>query len=154
MPGDSTDRTRTVGARVAFWLVLEAKRMDKAGKTAQEIIERLNDLRHVLKDWRNDSPTYPLNLPSNEMPENWPRAALEKFIAMRKPDGSKIQIKGTTPQILFSITRRTYSYHSPQTIGRIHSSTPNPRLDSSAMAYKTGMQGRLRYNIPARQKPA
>jgi hypothetical protein len=78
--------------------------MAKAGKTAQEIIERLNDLRHALKDWRNDSPAYPLNLPSNEMPENWPHAALEKFIAMRSLNGSKIQIKGTTPQILFSIT--------------------------------------------------
>jgi hypothetical protein len=97
MPGDSTDRTRTVGARVAFWLVLEAKRMDKAGKTAQEIIERLNDLRHVLKDWRNDSPAYPLNLPSNEMPENWPRAALEKFIAMRKPEWLKDPDQGDNP---------------------------------------------------------
>jgi hypothetical protein len=30
--------------------------MEKAGKTAQEIIERLNDSQHVLKDWRNDLP--------------------------------------------------------------------------------------------------
>ncbi len=97
MPSDSTDRTRTIGARVAFWFVLEAKRMAKVGKTAQEIIERLNDLRHVLKVWRNDSPAYPLNLPSNEMPENWPRAALEKFIAMRKPEWLKDPDQGDNP---------------------------------------------------------
>jgi hypothetical protein len=65
----ANDPSRIVAARVAFWFILEAKRMAKAGKTAQEIIERLNDWRHVLKDWRNDSPAYPLNLPSNDMPE-------------------------------------------------------------------------------------
>jgi hypothetical protein len=80
---------RYVVTRIALWFVVEAKRMAKAGNTAQEIIERLNDWRHVLKDWRDDSPRNPLNLPSNEMPEFWPSGALEKFIAMRKPEWLK-----------------------------------------------------------------
>ena len=69
MASDPTDRSRVVAARIAFWFVVEAKRMPKTGNSAQEIIERLNDWRHVLEDWRDDSPDHPLNLPSNDMPE-------------------------------------------------------------------------------------
>jgi hypothetical protein len=63
--------------------------MAKQGKTAQEIIERLNDFRHVLKDWRDNSAANPLNLPSDQLPEFWESDALEKFIAKRKPEWLK-----------------------------------------------------------------
>ena len=99
MASDPNDRSRVVAARIAFWFVVEAKRMAKAGNTAQEIIERLNDWRHVLKDWRDDSPDHPLNLPSNDMPEFWPSGTLEKFIAMRKPEWLKDPDQGDNPQI-------------------------------------------------------
>ena len=71
--------------------------MAKAGSTAQEIIERLNDWRQVLKDWRDDSPNHPLNLPSNDMPEYWPSGTLEKFIATRKPEWLKGPDQGDNP---------------------------------------------------------
>jgi len=93
----ANDPSRTVAARVAFWFVVEAKRMAKAGKTTQEIIERLNDWRHVLKDWRDDSPSNPLNLPSNDKPEFWPGGTLEKFIALRKPEWLKNPDQGDNP---------------------------------------------------------
>ena len=40
MASAPNDRSRVVAARIAFWFVVEAKRMAKAGNTAQEIIER------------------------------------------------------------------------------------------------------------------
>jgi hypothetical protein len=49
---------RYAATRVAMWFIMESKRMAKQGKTAQEFIERLNDFRHVLKDWR-DHPVPP-----------------------------------------------------------------------------------------------
>lgn len=58
--------------------------MAKQGKTLQEIIQRLNDLKHVLRDWQNNTATHPMNLPSDEHPEFWDSEALEKFIAKRK----------------------------------------------------------------------
>ena len=97
MASDPNDRSRVVATRIAFWFVVEAKRMAKAGSTAQEIIERLNDWRHVLKDWRDDSPNHPLNLPSNDMPEYWPSGTLEKFIATRKPEWLKGPDQGDNP---------------------------------------------------------
>jgi hypothetical protein len=97
MASDPNDRSRVVAARIAFWFVVEAKRLAKAGSTAQEIIEHLNDCRHVLKDWRDDSPDHPLNLPSNDMPEFWPSGSLEKFIAIRKPAWLKDPDQGDNP---------------------------------------------------------
>jgi hypothetical protein len=55
---------RYTATRVAMWFIMESKRMVKQGKTAQEIIERLNNFRHVLKDWRD----HPVPLPSDEFP--------------------------------------------------------------------------------------
>ena len=37
--------------------------MAKQGKTLQEIIQRLNDLKHVLRDWSKNSADHPMNLP-------------------------------------------------------------------------------------------
>ena len=54
-------------------------------ETAQEIIARLNDFRHVLKDWRDHS----VPLPSDEFPEFWDSQALEEFIVKRKPEWLK-----------------------------------------------------------------
>ena len=65
--------------------------MAKQGKTAKEIADRLDDLQHVLRDWRdNFNKNQPggdalPNLPSDSRPETWNREELEKFIAMRKP---------------------------------------------------------------------
>ena len=80
---------RYTATRVGMWFIMESKRMAKQGKTAQEIIARLNDFRHVLKDWRDVSAADPLNLPSDEFPEFWDRQALEKFIVKRKPEWLK-----------------------------------------------------------------
>jgi len=94
-----------------FWFVVEAKRMAKAGSTAQEIIERLNDWRHVLKDWRDDSPNHPLNLPGNDMPEYWPSGTLEKFIATRKPEWLKGPDQGDNPQVSEEDHGRSFGQH-------------------------------------------
>ena len=56
----------------------------KQGKTLQEIIQRLNDLKHVYRDWSNNSADHPMNLPNDEPPEYWDSEALEKHIAKRK----------------------------------------------------------------------
>jgi hypothetical protein len=93
----ATDRVRVIGARIAFWFIIESRRMANQGKTAQEIIERLNNLRHVLKDWRDNSPDHPLPLPSDECPEYWDSNALEKYIAMRKPEWLKDPDNGDLP---------------------------------------------------------
>ena len=77
-------RERYIVTRTASWLVRESKLMAKQGKTLQEIIQRLNDLKHVLRDWQNNPATPPMNLPSDEHPEFWDREALEKFIAKRR----------------------------------------------------------------------
>jgi hypothetical protein len=76
---------RYAATRVGMWFIMESKRMAKQGKTAQEIIARLNDFRHVLKDWRDR----PVPLPSDEFPEFWDRQALEEFIVKRKPEWLK-----------------------------------------------------------------
>jgi hypothetical protein len=77
-------RERYIITRTASWFVRESKLMAKQGKTLQEIIQRLNDLKHVLRDWQNNTATHPMNLPSDEHPEFWDSEALEKFIAKRK----------------------------------------------------------------------
>jgi len=51
---------RYAATRVGMWFIMESKRMAKQGKTAQEIIARLNDFRHVLKDWRDHPVTRPI----------------------------------------------------------------------------------------------
>jgi hypothetical protein len=84
-----SNQLRYTATRVAMWFIMESKRMAKQRKTAQEIIERLNDFRHVLKDWRDNSAANPLNLPSDQLPEFWESDALEKFIAKRKPEWLK-----------------------------------------------------------------
>jgi hypothetical protein len=55
---------RVGGARIDFWFVQESKRMAQQGKTAQEIAERLDDLQHVLRYWRDNSDTHPRLLDS------------------------------------------------------------------------------------------
>ena len=68
----------------ASWFVRQSKLMAKQGKTLQEIIQRLNDLKHVLRDWSKNSADHPMNLPSDDPPEFWDSEALEKYIAKRK----------------------------------------------------------------------
>jgi hypothetical protein len=70
--------------RTASWFVRQSKLMAKQGKTLQEIIQRLNDLKHVLRDWSKNSADHPMNLPSDDPPEFWDSEALEKYIARRK----------------------------------------------------------------------
>jgi len=73
---------RYAATRVGMWFIMESKRMAKQGKTAQEIIARLNDFR---QDWRDR----PVPLPSDEFPEFWDSQALEEFIVKRKPEWLK-----------------------------------------------------------------
>jgi hypothetical protein len=80
-----TDPYRNGSSRTGFWLVQEAKRMAQQGKTAQEIVERLDNLYHCDRDWRD----FPQNVPSDERPEVWGREVLEKYIAKRKPEWLK-----------------------------------------------------------------
>ena len=69
--------------RTGSWFVRQSKEMVKQGKTLQEIIQRLNDLKHVIRDWSKNL-GQPMNLPSDEHPEFWDSEALEKYIAKRK----------------------------------------------------------------------
>ena len=70
--------------RTASWLVRQSKEMVKQGKTLQEIIQRLNDLKHVIRDWAQNSANHPTQIPSDDPPEFWDSEALEKHIAKRK----------------------------------------------------------------------
>ena len=82
MPNQYKERPRYWMTRTTSWFVLQAKLMAKQGKTLQEIIQRLNDLKHVYRDWSNNSADHPT--PSDEPPEFWDSEALEKHIAKRK----------------------------------------------------------------------
>ena len=84
MPNQYAARPRYWMTRTTSWFVLQAKLMAKQGKTLQEIIQRLNDLKHVYRDWSNNSADHPMNLPSDDPPEFWDSEALEKYIAKRK----------------------------------------------------------------------
>src|SRR6516165_6077001 len=63
MPNQYKERPRYWMTRTTSWFVLQAKLMAKQGKTLQEIIQRLNDLKHVLRDWSKNSADNPMTLP-------------------------------------------------------------------------------------------
>jgi hypothetical protein len=79
---------RVGASRVAFWFVQHSKRAAKKGKTREEIIERLWDLYHCVRDWRDG-----LNVPSDESLRCGKAKFWENSSQRESLNGSKSQIK-------------------------------------------------------------